>query len=292
MRAVWSYWSKPHDAGRALGWATERARLCAWTLSVETARRHYPTTVLYTDDAGAQLLVDALALPFDEVHLTLNALKSYAPEWWAVGKILTYLQQEAPFVHVDGDVFLWKALPERLTAASVLAQNPEYFTPGHSWYYPQKFDLLAQFGGWVPEEIQWYRANHETQRAFCCGIFGGNRLDFIHYYAGRALDLLLHPTNRRLWAFLGGDNILVEQYLLSACLAYQRHEPTSPYHEVDLRCLFPTDADAFREENYTRAGYTHLIGGAKRNLQLCRRLEARVRQAYPATYARIRSQVE
>lgn len=287
MRAVWSFWSKPHIDGHALGWATERARLCAWILSVETARRHHPETALYTDDAGARLLVDALALPFDHVHLTLNALDGYASDWWAAGKILTYLQQETPFIHIDSDVFLWKRLPDHLLDAPLLAQNPEYFTPGRSWYYPQKFDLLTQLDGWVPEEVRWYRSTYETQRAFCCGIFGGHRLDFVHHYAKHALDLLLHPANRPLWAFLGGDNILIEQYVLSACVAYHQDNRASPYHNVDVACLFPSDIEAFKVENYTQAGYTHLIGGAKRNPHLCQRLERRLQREYPTAYDRV-----
>jgi hypothetical protein len=72
MRAVWSFWSRPHHADCHRIWASERHHLLAWILSVETARQHYPDTILYTDAEGARLLVDTLQLPFRQVSTMLD----------------------------------------------------------------------------------------------------------------------------------------------------------------------------------------------------------------------------
>ena len=45
-------------------------------------------------------------------------------------------------------------------------------------------------------------------------------------------------------------------------------------------------AEAFDEKAARRAGYTHLIGGAKRNRKLMRSLENRVMREYPELYER------
>ena len=104
-----------------------------------------------------------------------------------MGKIYTYRAQKTPFTHIDNDVFLWKPLPEKMLSAPLLAQNPEYFVVGHSTTYKlDKFEALIKRvkNGWLPEEWKWCRSifgNH--QKAFSCGVFGGNQINFINYYA-------------------------------------------------------------------------------------------------------------
>jgi hypothetical protein len=53
-----------------------------------------------------------------------------------------------------------------------------------------------------------------------------------------------------------------------------------------MRYLLPSAAAAFNERWAACAGYTHLIGGAKRNEKLLERLEHRVRRDYPGYYER------
>jgi hypothetical protein len=189
MRAVWSFWSKPFQAQRRHSWPSERHHLFAWVLYVETARRHYPDTWLVTNDGGASVLVDQLGLPFTHVSTTLNALAHHDPEWWALDKIYAYRMQEQPFVHIDSDVFLWKPLPERLERADVFAQNPEPLSWNTS-YDPERLEHAIQgtAGGWLPDEWQWYRRARD-RRAECCGIFGGNRIDFINRFAEASIPV-------------------------------------------------------------------------------------------------------
>jgi hypothetical protein len=211
MRAVWSFWTKPFRAFHADRWTSEKHHLLSWILSFETARRHYPDTALYTDDDGARLLTDTLRLPFASVTTELNVLSDLDAAWWALGKLYTYRAQTTPFVHIDSDVFLWNALPQKTVSAPVFAQNPERFEIGNSYYRPQLWEhLIAAVGGWLPAEWTWYsrRGGHE---AVCCGILGGRRTDFLAYYADGAIRTILHPRNQSAWRLLAdriGDNIL------------------------------------------------------------------------------------
>jgi hypothetical protein len=291
MKAVWSFWTKPFRSHRQSVWASERHHLLSWVLSVETTRMHYPETFLYTDCAGARLLVDGLGLEFAHVSTELNALEGHDPGWWALGKVYTYRLQTEPFIHLDNDVFLWKPLPQRIESAPVFAQNPEYFVVGASFYQPEKVELVLKrlTDGWLPEEWLWYRASGRAQKGECCGVFGGRRMDFIHHYADVALRLIGHPANQRGWRLLDakiGHNILFEQYLLSACIEYHRSKPGSPYRDIDIQHLFKSVDDAFNPGNAARVGFTHLIAGAKRNTILAGRLEKRVQRDYPEHYER------
>ena len=290
MRAVWSFWTKPFKAYYRSAWMSESHHLLAWVLSLETAKKHYPETSLFTDDEGARLLIDGIGLEFDHVSTELNVLDGNEPEWWALGKLYTYRAQTEPFVHIDNDVFLWKPLPKRMESAPVFAQNPEYFDT--DWgYRPEEFRAFVKSvsGGWIPKEFEWYTSGVEVQRGECCGIFGGNHIHFIQYYADVAMELVEYPINQAAWPHLGrtvSRNHLVEQYLLAACIDYHKHRQNSPYRGINIQYLFNSSDDAFNPDQAKEVGYTHLLGTSKRNRVIAERLENRVMSDYPEYYER------
>jgi hypothetical protein len=283
MRAIWSFWSRPHDLFYHRYWHSERAHLSSWALSVGEASRHYAETGLVADEAGATLLVDRLRLPFRRVDTRLETLNRDGadPQWWVLGKLLAYAAQSEPFVHLDADVVLWKPLPPRLGAAAVLAQNPEHFEFSDQTLYRADgfMRAMSELKGWLPEEWRLY-AGRRRNSALCCGILGGADTAFLRRYARLGVEIIRHPRNAAVWERLGvRDNILVEQYFLAACL-----EASPPAGEA--RFLFPSSAHAFDPSEAEKAGYTHLIGDAKADPTIAARLEARLRADHPALYER------
>jgi hypothetical protein len=287
MKAVWSYWSKPFRHQRSF-WSSERHHLLSWVLSFQTARKHFPRTALYTDDMGKEMLVDKVGLEFTEVSTCLNELEHQNPQFWCLGKVLAYSRQEEPFVHIDSDVFMWSPIPERLTGADVLAQNPEAFPVDTRAYDPEQVEFaVRQSGGWLPDELSAYMPRDGIHRAFCCGILGGRRIDFLQHYARQALRLVVDPANQPAWPMMrdpNNVNMLFEQYLLAACLEYHQARADSPYTDVRIECLFQDFGDAF--QNGEQAGFTHLIGGAKQDSTIMARLDNRVKADYPIYYER------
>jgi hypothetical protein len=283
-RAVWSFWSKPYAAFHRRAWLSPKHHLLSWILSVGEAQVHFPETVLVTDDLGAELLVEKLGLRFRIVSRELNELEDEDPCWWALGKLHAYRYQTEPFVHIDNDVFLWRALPARLTSLPVFAQNPERFRYGYGAYRPDLWDQTVGPEGWLPSEWKWYTRRLGSV-AVCCGIVGGCNTGFVRHYADAAIRMI--QCNREKLASLKateklGSNILVEQYLLAACIEYHLRQSESSFGPVQAGYLFDSEEDAARDaEAY---GYTHLIAGAKRNPELCVRLEQRVRSDYPGEY--------
>lgn len=297
MRAVWSFWTKPFKDFRTATWASEKHHLLGWVLSFETARKHYPETSLVTDTEGARMLIDGIGLDFTHVSTELDALDGHDTGWWALGKLYAYRAQREPFIHLDTDVFLWKPLPPHVASASVFAQNPEDFIVGSSCYRPEEFEFIKEIsGGWIPEEWEWCRSEYgQTQKSVCCGIVGGNRLDFIGYYADLGIRYIEDVRNQFGWSMVHNKaehNILFEQYLLGACIEYHRHRADSPFRDIDDRYLFDSWGDAFDPDAAARVGYTHLIGGAKCDAKIAEHLEERVRQDYPGHYERCVSYLE
>ena len=113
----------------------------------------------------------------------------------------------------------------------------------------------------------------------CCGIFGGTRTDFIRHYAGRALRMAFGPRNReRLDGLPGkeGRMIVLEQFLLSACLDYHAGRAASPFADVRIGYVFDRLDLAYSADAAEAAGFTHLAAGAKRDRRVCRDLEWQV----------------
>lgn len=290
MKAVWSFWTKPYYAGRRASWYSELHHWLAWGLSVYTSRQHYPETCLVTDDEGARILVDNLQLPFEHVSTALNGIADQNPDWWCLGKVEAYRQQQDPFVHLDADVFLWKPLSPEVEKADVFTQNPVPIVPGASLYRPEEFERAIGHpaGGWLPKEWIWYRRN-ANQHSQCCGVFGGTRIDFINHYASSVLRLVADPANHDSLQLMPGkaDHMfLIEEYMLTAWVEYHQKHKRSPYHGIEIQHLFPTLEDAYRPERTTAAGFTHLAGRAKRDAQTSRNLELRVQQDLPRYYER------
>jgi hypothetical protein len=283
MRAVWSFWSRPHAVGAGNSWHKPVHHLLAWGLSLSAARRHYPDTVLVTDLAGKKLLVDTLGLQFSHVSVELERLKQADPQWWALGKLVAYSLQDVPFLHIDADVFLWKPLPAHIVNAPVLAQCPESFGCKSDPAILDINDAFSSSSATLPVEWQWALSKEDPLlRQANCGIVGGTQVDFLRYYSQTALSLVFGQSTAAAWGrIVHKSNTALEQFFLSACVDFHRHHPESPYRGVHLKYLFPSWEDASNPNIATRVGYTHLQFIAKANPAVGKRIEERMRRDDP-----------
>jgi quinol monooxygenase YgiN len=285
MRAVWSFWSKPFERGYWRLWGSAENHLLAWVISVNAASRHYPDTMLVTDARGKALLVDRLGLRFAQVSTALERLERCNAGLWMAGKLVAYGLQSAPFVHLDSDVFLWRALPSALERAPVVAQHPERYADGKAVHSPESLEAsFAAAGGVLPDEWRWARSQGPITHAANCGILGGQRADFLRHYARTALALIEAPGNAAAWARIPDKwhhNYLIEQFLLAAMLDYHRYHPASPFRGVHPRYLFESWEEALDSESARARGFTHLMAGAKRAPSVMQRISRRVERDWP-----------
>jgi len=291
MKAVWSFWSRPYQGRKGRSWRGPQDHMFAWGLSLELARRHYPDTVLVTDTPGKKLLVDRLGLVFGEVSTELDRLRDADPGWWALGKLVAYSIQSEPFVHLDTDVFLWRPLPVWLTSAPVFVQCPEHHAFGRERCDPRQVAMLFERHGLsLPAEWDWAVSQAgATFREESCGILGGNRVDFVRYYAQASIDLVMNPAHAGAWAEVenkDGFNMLVEQFWLAACGNYHSYAPESPFRGVRIAHLFPSMDEAFNPAAAARVGFTHLLGDSKAHPEISARLERRVAEIDPLLHRR------
>jgi hypothetical protein len=176
-----------------------------------------------------------------------------------------------------------------MLSAPVFAQCREEHPPLDSWCGPEDVErVFLQQGLTLPAEWEWSRSRSvQSYREANCGVMGGNRIDFIRYYAELAIDLVLNPAHAAAWQTFpdrAGYNMVVEQFLLDACFEFHRFHPQSPFRGIHMRYLFPTHTEAYDRYAAARAGFTHLLGDAKRDPYIARRLEERTQQEDPHFY--------
>jgi hypothetical protein len=286
---VWSHWSRPLARRPGAGWPSDFHYVLSCFLSLQCGRQHFDRTVLVTDSPGKLLLVDQAGLEFDDVRLDLDGLQDVDPGWWVMGKVQAARTQTEPFIHIDNDAYLWAPLPDRLLNADVAAQNPEHFTDDSDYYHVNDLDsIMAYPFSWLPREIQWCRSVFgEFQRSFNTGIYGGRRLDFIHYCAELTFEIIEHPGNRLGMAEISDKTTmsgLLEMFTPAACLDYYATRPFSPFTDVQVETLFDSAESAFADDG--ASGYTHLIGRSKSKPSNVLKLLRRVERDYPATFSR------
>ena len=162
--------------------------------------------------------------------------------------------------------------------------------PGSSVYHPERIEqAVGGANGWLPEEWRWARASHGVLSGVGCGIFGGNRLEFIQYAAGLAFKLIEHRANRAEIARISDKfplMLVLEQFLIAACIEYHRAHASSPFHNIAIAYLFSSGAELFDPEQAARTGYTHIIANTKRNPAVVKLLEERVRRDDPEQFER------
>ena len=106
-KIVQSYWSKAYQNTPNSGWAFRESHYMSWALSCLQLKQFYDEIELVTDSEGADLLINKLHLPYTSCLTILDKLKNENPAIWALGKIAAYEVQQEPFIHVDGDIYIW-----------------------------------------------------------------------------------------------------------------------------------------------------------------------------------------
>lgn len=283
MRIIQSAWSchQENILTSNFGWLSPEFNLMSWTLSCLQLRQFYPDVVLYCDAVYKELLIDQLQLPYTEVVCTLDHLKAYHKELWALPKIYSYSQQKEPFLHVDGDVFIWKPFETSLMKADLIAQNMEAAT----YYYDDIMNSLKKSLTYFPKEIEDEQKANNPILAYNAGILGGSDISFFKEYCRKAFEFVENNVQNLSKIEVTNFNIFFEQYLFY-CMAKQKNKEVTvliPEIIEDNRYKGFGDFDKIPYEKQ----YLHLLGNYKRSEFISKQLAARLRNDFPLYYYKI-----
>ena len=283
MRIVQSAWAcnQPNLLTTNSGWLAPEYNLMGWALSCLQLKQYHKDVILYSDSVSAKILIDTLQLPYSEVVCNLDVLNTYHPQLWALPKIYTYSQQEKPFLHVDGDVFIWKKFDDDLLKSNLIAQNVESATK----YYEKIMQSLESSLTYFPQEIIVERELKNPILAYNAGIFGGTDISFFKEYTGKAFEFVDKNIANLSKINVTNFNIFFEQYLFY-CLIKK--------NKLNVGVLIP---EIIGDNQYKGFGdfarvpyekhYLHLLGVYKKREFICKQMANRLRQDYPLYYYRI-----
>jgi menaquinone-dependent protoporphyrinogen IX oxidase len=293
MRIIQSFWTLPMVKSRDTtvnnrfsgGWLDVKYHLMSWAYSCLQLRVYYDVVELITDAAGKSLLIDQLRLPYTRTDIVLDDINKYNPEWWAIGKIYAFSMQETPFIHVDGDVFIWDKFPERLERGALIAQNLEHDFS----FYRKVMEVLLENNSYIPPAILNNYQQGLYLDAYNAGVIGGNNIAFFQEYVKEVFQFIRknHLSLRNVLS--GMVNAFYEQHLYY-CMAQRWKIPVECYTHVVNQNVLNHNLKSLPQFEHApeTATYIHLFGeDAKKNIHICEVLANKLRINYPDYYYRI-----
>jgi hypothetical protein len=288
MKIIQSLWSKPLKEKiteeNYAGWPSKTYYLMSWALSCLQLKKYYSDVHLYTDKAGYQLLIEEIGIPYDKVFISLNEIDHYDTDLWALGKIYTYQLQKEPFLHIDGDIYLYEQLPERLSRAALAGQNIESANP----HYKITLEKILYNFEYVPEFIKQLRFESlENTHAVNAGILGGQDILFFQKYTREVFEFIDKNKSEIKKANLRNFNMFFEQ-LFFYYLAKNGNKKISSYYENFLYGdTFPPGLYSLDRVPYEEK-YIHILSNYKTLQKCCDLMANQLLINYPDFYFRIK----
>ena len=263
------------------GWVAPEYHLMSWALSCLQLKKLYKNVDMYCNSEAVTLLKNELGLPYDNYYTNHDDLKIPNENLWALPKLFTYSLQNEPFLHVDGDVFMFSKLPDALLSSGLICQNEEEAT---SYYLETQKELVQNFS-YFPDCVKKDFNSKIPIRAVNAGILGGSNIDFFKEYSEAAFQYINKNTANL--SFINADrfNVFFEQHLFYS-LAKEKQLPI----EVLIKELINDNQylylDNFHEVPCKRT-YLHLLGNYKKDEHTCRTMTSKLRELYPDYYYKI-----
>lgn len=281
MKIVQSYWSKP--SGENSNWAHKDTHYYSWALSCLKLKQYYDKVELVTDKAGEDLLINKLKLPYDSVRIVLDDLNEYDPLFWALGKIYAYSIQKEPFIHVDGDVYIWDKFPANIEYASLIAQHEENNYEFANMYYE---GIMQANSFSLPEAIIAFRKEvTKNMMQANAGILGGNDIKFIHHFCQEAFRMV--DENKGIAhtiKYPGMFNTIFEQYLFY-CMAYTENKNITYLFNEKINSEFK-ELVQFNDVPY-KTHFIHLLSFYKNHISFNHQIIKHLWYEFPEYYNRV-----
>lgn len=263
------------------GWVAPEYHLMSWALSCLQLQKIYGSVELYANTKAAKLLIDILELPYSKVHLTHDKLNLINENLWALPKLYTYSLQETPFLHLDGDVFVFNKFSNSLLKSDLIAQNLEQAT---DYYISTQKELVEHFT-YLPHSVKAAFDSPMPIQAVNAGILGGNNIGFIKFYANEAFNYINRNSKGLSKINVDRFNVFFEQHLFYA-LSIEKGIPVSFFFSDTINDNQYKYLGEFNEVPCLK-NYLHLLGHYKKDEYTCLQMASKLRDLYPEYYYKI-----
>lgn len=274
MTALHSFWSLPFiSSNNNCGWLDKKYFYYSWVFSCLQIKKNYSSFNLHTDNLGKKIFIDTLKLPYDDVILSLNKIPKQDNIFWSISKLHVFSEQKEPFIHFDGDVFIWKPLLN-LHNYALFAQNLEIDLS----YNNLAYDHVISQCDFIPHFFQDLKNQGINSCNF--GIIGGNDYEYFNYYSRLSLNFIERNSN-----------ILKNAHISLVALTYEQifFYYLSIKENKKIEYLFE-DNNSYNwyiKDIYTnpnKISYFHPYGEFKKKRINCMLIENFLSSLYPDTY--------
>lgn len=271
--------SQVDPISNTLGFVSPEFNWMSWCLSCLQLLKYYKEVHLYTNEQGRSVLIDQLHLPYTEVFLIEPEIQVPAG-LWAYYKIHTYSLQRRPFIHVDGDVYIWDKIKSLAGNSALIVQNIE-----HADHYYRKIYLhLRQQGLTLPDVIK-QEIGQENYHAINAGIIGGCDFAFFGQYAAVALEWINSNVGKIQLIDSSSFNMAFEQHLFYCLAKTNKKKVTTQLDEIITDMSYKGFANFPGMSGINN--YLHLVNTYKSNLKSCLLLARQLRAEHPHFYYRV-----
>lgn len=287
MKIVQTLWTKPVFDSSGVrhrfngGWLSRKYYYFAWALSCLRFHEYYKDVELITDRLGKRILIDYIGLPYVTVKIELDALNQYPEDLWTLPKIYTYKLQKEPFIHADGDIFIWERLGDEMENATLCSQQ---LVIDHKPQSITMNEIISSFD-FIPDFILNDYFECKELKISNAGLMGGTDLNFFEEFS----DLSFEFVNRNMKHLdkikSGNFGMIFEEYLFY-CLAKEKG--------INVTYLLAPLTDDFKgtklvdfETVPQKTKFIHPVGTYKQYQQICDLLESTLLMHYPDYYFRI-----
>jgi hypothetical protein len=277
VQTLWLPEDTTNNIGYKAGWLSAEYHWAAWALSCLLLKQHYSDVELYTTLAGRDILINQLNLPYTKVHIIPENNQINSSNW-ALAKLLTYYEQTTPFLHVDGDVFIWEPLEINLLNSPLIAQNAETDVIS----YQRGLEITAKNTTNSFSFLKDSANNNPPVVAYNAGILGGHDIEFLHNYANFAIDFVNNNANVNEQELDSTTYCMIfEQCIFAQMVAEKNKKVSTMFKKLINDISYPGFDDYILMK---QKGYWHLMGQFKRNRYNLKMLMSELRHISPEIY--------
>lgn len=162
MKALYTFWSKPlkENVSRC---KSEKNFVLMFVYSMLWSTKWFEKVELNTDNYGYNIFkyFESNKIKIKNTLNNFEELDSYL--FWAYPKLYSLTLQDEPFIHIDGDIFIFRKLKDELFQGDFGFQNLE------TTYYERTYDRLINFydKNYDNKPLEW---NNNLKSAVNCGL--------------------------------------------------------------------------------------------------------------------------
>lgn len=221
-------------------------------------------------------------IPYNDIHIIDFDADGISSKFWIYGKIKAHTLMNEPYVHIDGDVFLFRDIINKNLINgrySVAVQSLENeITIGDSFkkLYLDSITPLLNF-----ENIKWDKYGYQ---AYNCGVIGFSDMVLKNEYANTVKSMLFELSNSSNFddyrKKYDGMFLLAEQTFLHYLLNEMNIKPFEiiPYETITKYYLSGMN---WYETIPSQIGYCHLLGYSKYKDNVLKKIRFKIIKYFP-----------